>query len=203
MQMQRALTSRVTRGIAPGTPSIRRPLLATRPLLSKAPLHIPYSVAGAVEGSAPAGTAGPAVVEGAIVDGFPIAPEQLLNLAKAAFATNTGVDDDSVLADDFRSARVWHCLLQLQVVDRLTAGRCHTPYKLHTATHTHSSIILLLRGAHAAVSCPAHSAASCLHPFFYYSPSAWGLGHISPVLLPPGPSSHPPLKIPLPTALQV
>lgn len=33
---------------------------------------------------------------------FPIAADKLIELAKAAFATQTGVDDDSVLSEDFR-----------------------------------------------------------------------------------------------------
>jgi hypothetical protein len=43
----------------------------------------------------------PAVLEGTPTQ-FPIPPEQLIQRAKAVFETDTGVKDDSVLADNFR-----------------------------------------------------------------------------------------------------
>lgn len=43
----------------------------------------------------------PAVLEGT-PENFPIGPDELISKAKAVFDTQTGLDDDSVLADDFR-----------------------------------------------------------------------------------------------------
>ncbi len=43
----------------------------------------------------------PAILEGTS-EAFPIPPEKLIELAKKVLATDTGVSDDSVLADNFR-----------------------------------------------------------------------------------------------------
>ncbi len=58
----------------------------------------------AAQTAAAASAAAPATLPGAPAPGagFPIAADRLVELARAAFATQTGIDDESVLADDFR-----------------------------------------------------------------------------------------------------
>ncbi len=77
----------------------RAPLLGVRPG-STTPRGASLRAA---QTAASASTAAPATLPDAPAPGaFPIAADRLVELARAAFATQTGVDDESVLADDFR-----------------------------------------------------------------------------------------------------